>query len=74
MKELDENQIDFLQDMVKTEGYRIFEDLVQEQANLLRKQATQRNTLLEDARLAIWNSAEAQGLERSLEIVKRYFE
>lgn len=72
MRELDENQINFLIDMEKTEGWKIYISLIKEQIEMARKMATQRKILLEDERNAIWYSAEAEALERSLNVINKY--
>lgn len=65
MKNLSDDTKSFLSDMLKSEGWSIYKGLIGEQVNTLRQMATQKEVGLEDR---LWYSAQAQGLEESLEI------
>ena len=70
MKELNETQLDFLKDMLKSEGWKIYEDLLGEQITNHRKVATRKDIKLEDR---LWESAVAQGQEEAIRTPLNYF-
>lgn len=74
MKELNKDQIDFLKDLIKSEGWKILITLVKSDVEIIRKLATSREELLKDERLAVWYSAEAEGMEKVVALPEKYFE
>lgn len=65
MKQLSDDTKSLLADVIKSEGWKIYKELVNEQVKTLRQMATQKEVVLEDR---LWYSAQAQGLEEALEI------
>lgn len=71
---MDETQLDFIKDMVKSEGWKIYQDLVGKRIDLLRRNATNKQYITQDSTNAIWYAAEAEGMERSAKILDTYLE
>jgi|TARA_R100001530_G_scaffold117623_1_gene84756 hypothetical protein len=70
MKELNEDQISFLKDLLKSEGWKIYAELLKKDIEMDRRIATRQETQLEDR---LWHSAKAEGTEKALELLARYF-
>lgn len=63
-KTMNEDQINFIKDMLKSEGWKLYEKTQRNAIIELRSLATQQNVKLEDR---LWYSALALGKEQSLE-------
>jgi len=64
MQTLSDDSKAFIKEMMKSEGWRIWSEAVNQYANILRREATEQGVELEDR---LWKSAYAKGLEAALD-------
>ena len=67
MKEYNQTEQDFIVDLLKSEGFKLFKKEADEAITRLRKEATLPNIPLEER---LWKSAEAQGYENCLNLLE----
>lgn len=72
MRELDEYQDSILNDLIKSKGWELYVLLVKEMADIMRKKATQKEEIVAYPDMAIWNAAEAQGMEAAILLLDKY--
>lgn len=64
MPNLSNDSKDFIREMMKSEGWRLYKAAVLEQAVILRRQATEQKVGLEDR---LWDAALAKGYEGAVD-------